>query len=98
MDMAVDYYIHSGVDGLTTEKIIAAKRDEYAAFGVELDDHAALDEIGADFMEIALADERVASRILTEQPNLAQRILHYIQQRLSDFKAMRGMSEAEKRQ
>lgn len=96
MDMAVDYYGHEG--GVSVEHLIAAKKAEYAEYGVELDDHVALDEIGAEFMGVALSDERTANRILTEQPNLAQRILIYIRERLADFKAMRGMSEAEKRQ
>lgn len=96
MDMAVDYYGHEG--GVSVEHLIAAKKAEYAEYGVELDDHVALDEIGAEFMEVVLSDERTANRILTEQPNLAQRILTYIRERLADFKAMRGMSEAEKRQ
>lgn len=95
MDMAVDYY---GGGKLSVEQMIAAKKAEYAEQGVPLNDHTALDEIGADFMEIALADERVANRILTEQPNLAQRILTYVRERMADFKAMRGLSEAEKRQ
>lgn len=99
MDMACQYFIDNYGNGhLTLEALIAAKQAEYAENGVTLDNHAALDEIGADFMEIALSDERTANRILTEQPNLAKRILYYIQDKIRDYRTMRTLSEAQKRQ
>lgn len=81
--------------GINEADLLQAKKDAYAGV-TQLDDAGARAEVAADFIEKAMTDEATINRILTEQPNFAQRILQAIKNFIAAYKAKRNMTDAEK--
>lgn len=66
-------------------------------YEIQSDDEA-YDEITTIFMEMAFDDTSTIDKICVEQPNLAQRILEFIQQKITDYNAKKNLSKAERQQ
>lgn len=95
-DVALDFY-RTINPNLTNADLARAKIEEYSSEGVQLTEDEAFEELAADFMELALSEPKVAERIWTEQPTLAQRILEFIQNVLQSFQN-RKLSALEREQ
>ena len=78
--LAVLYGINNG---MTEESMISAIIADKAQDGIELSKQMAQDEIGADFIEVALSNTIVAKKILTESPNIFRRIGNIIKDSLN---------------
>lgn len=68
--------------GKTKEQLVQEKINDYyvrSKGGVTLDVNAALDEIGAEFMQDILSDPQVAEQIWDTNPTLAERIMRFLQ-------------------
>lgn len=61
-------------------------------------DTEAYDELTTMYMEMAFDDASTIEKICVEQPNLAHRILEFVEQKIQDYKAKKGMSKLEKQQ
>ena len=95
-DVALDFY-RTINPKLTNVDLAQMKIEEYAAQGVQLTEEEAYEELAADFMEVALFDAKVAERIWTEHPTLAQRIKWFIDDLLFEFRN-RKLSDLEYKQ
>ena len=68
--------------GKTKEQLVQEKINDYyvrSKGGVTLDVNAALDEIGAEFMQDILSDPQVAEQIWDTNPTLAERIIRFFE-------------------
>lgn len=95
-DIMLDYYKLND-SSITFDRMLEQKINEYAAHGIELDNEAAYDELGAEFVETVLVDEQVAQRIWNESPSTGQRILGWIRGILQRFTG-RKLTEVERQQ
>jgi len=68
---------------------------EYKAEGIDLDEIGAKAEIGADFIEKAMTDEKTIDRILVEDRTLAQKIFTYIKDAIAILNAKRTRTKEE---
>lgn len=95
-DVAMEFY-RTLNPRLNNDDWVQMKIKEYGDKGVPLSVDAAYDELTADFMEVALFDAKVAERIWTEHPTLAQRIKWFIDDLLFEFRN-RKLSDLEYKQ
>lgn len=84
-DVALDFY-RTINPNLSNADLARMKIEEYAEEGVQLNEDEAYEELTADFIEVALSEPKVAERIWTENPTLAQRIKWFIEDLLASFK------------
>ena len=77
------------------DSAVQNKIAEYKAEGIDLDEIGAKAEIGADFIEKAMTDEKTIDRILLEDRTLAQRIFTYIKDAIAILNAKRTRTKEE---